>query len=60
MNREPADLERGRVSELERGSVSEEVIDRDGLETPRRYEQPLEDDEDPVMPADDATLNTKI
>ena len=31
-----------------------------GLETPRRYEQPLEDDADPVMPADDATVNTKI
>lgn len=30
------------------------------LETPRRYEQPLEDDDDPVMPADDPTLNTKI
>jgi hypothetical protein len=25
------------------------------LYTPRRYEQPIEDDEDPVMPADDAT-----
>lgn len=30
------------------------------LETPRRYEQPLEEDDDPVMPADDPTLNTKI
>jgi hypothetical protein len=30
------------------------------LDTPRRYEQPIEDDDDPVMPADDATLNTKI
>ena len=28
--------------------------------TPRRYEQPLEDDDDPVMPGVDATLNTKI
>ena len=28
--------------------------------TPRRYEQPIEDDEDPVMPGDDSTLNTKI
>ena len=30
------------------------------LYTPRRYEQPLEDDEDPVLPADDATMNTKM
>ena len=25
------------------------------LHTPRRYDQPIEDDDDPVMPADDAT-----
>ena len=30
------------------------------LDTPRRYDQPIEDDGDPVMPADDATTNTKI
>jgi hypothetical protein len=30
------------------------------LDTPRRYDQPIEKDDDPVMPADDATLNTKI
>ena len=30
------------------------------LETPRRYDQPIEDDDDPVMPSDDTTLNTKI
>ena len=30
------------------------------LDTPRRYDQPIEEDDDPVMPADDATLNTKI
>jgi hypothetical protein len=35
-------------------------INRQPLETPRRYDQPIEDDEDPVMPADDATVNTKI
>ena len=29
-------------------------------ETPRRYDQGIEDDNDPVMPADDATVNTKI
>ena len=33
---------------------------RASLETPRRYDQPIEDDDDPVMPADDATVNTKI
>ena len=33
---------------------------RGGLDTPRRYDQPIEDDDDPVMPADDATVNTKI
>ena len=32
-------------------------LDR-GLETPRRYEQPV--DEDPVLPSSDATLNTQI
>jgi hypothetical protein len=38
----------------------EEIVDRtSGKTTPRRYEQPLEHD-DAVMPADDATLNTKI
>jgi hypothetical protein len=31
-----------------------------GLDTPRRYDQPIEDDGDPVMPTDDATVNTKI
>jgi hypothetical protein len=31
-----------------------------GLDTPRRYDQPIEDDDDPVMPSDDATVNTKI
>ena len=30
------------------------------LHTPRRYDQPIEDDADPAMPADDATMNTKI
>lgn len=33
---------------------------RAALETPRRYDQPLEEDDDPVMPTDDATTNTKI
>ena len=40
---------------------TEDVVNRSApVDTPRRYEQPLEDDEDPVMPADDSTLNTKI
>ena len=30
------------------------------LHTPRRYDQPIEDDDDPVMPSVDSTLNTKI
>ena len=28
--------------------------------TPRRYDQPIEEDRDPVMPDDAATVNTKI
>ena len=34
--------------------------DRGRLDTPRRYDQPIEDDDDPVMPSDAATVNTKI
>jgi hypothetical protein len=34
--------------------------DRGPLDTPRRYDQPIEDDDDPVMPSDDTTVNTKI
>ena len=30
------------------------------MDTPRRYDQPIEDDDDPVMPSDDATVNTKM
>ena len=37
-----------------------EAVNRQPLETPRRYDQPIEDDDDPVMPSDDTTLNTKI
>jgi hypothetical protein len=40
--------------------VSRERASSGPLDTPRRYEQPIEDDDDPVMPADDATLNTKM
>ncbi len=41
--------------------VDPEVVNRsDPSSTPRRYEQPIEADDDPVMPSDDSTLNTKI
>ena len=33
---------------------------RTALRTPRRYEQRLEDDDDPVIPSLDAAVNTKI
>jgi hypothetical protein len=33
---------------------------RGAFRTRRRYDQPIEDDDNPVMPTDDATLNTKI
>ena len=36
------------------------AVNRQPLDTPRRYDQPIEDDDDPVMPSDDTTLNTKI
>jgi hypothetical protein len=39
---------------------SSDLVNRQPLETPRRYDQPIEDDDDPVMPSDDTTLNTKI
>ena len=37
-----------------------DAVNRQPLDTPRRYDQPIEDDDDPVMPSDDTTLNTKI
>jgi hypothetical protein len=46
---------------LERNRLEEETVNRSEADTtPRRYEQPIEADDDPVMPGDDATLNTKI
>ena len=40
---------------------SEQMVNRsEENPTPRRYEQPVEEDGDPVMPSDDSTLNTKI
>ena len=58
--REPRDEREG--PGVERNRIDEEdVVRRDPEErdtTPRRYEQDTE--EDPVMPADDPSLNTKI
>jgi hypothetical protein len=45
---------------IARHQEDDELLYRDPLHTPRRYEQPIEDDDDPVMPSDDSTLNTKI
>jgi hypothetical protein len=45
---------------LPAGRRSDDFVNRRPLDTPRRYDQPIEDDDDPVMPSDDATLNTKI
>jgi hypothetical protein len=44
----------------DRPHVTRRETARAGLDTPRRYDQPIEDDGDPVMPTDDATVNTKI
>jgi hypothetical protein len=42
-------------------ALDEEVVNRTEPDsTPRRYEQPLDADRDPVMPADDSALPTKI
>jgi hypothetical protein len=47
--------------ERNRQTDGDEVVDRSGsANTPRRYEQPVEEDEDLVMPSDDSTVNTKI
>ena len=43
-----------------RPDKSSDLVNLQPLDTPRRYDQPIEDDDDPVMPADEATLNTKI
>jgi hypothetical protein len=38
-----------------------ETVNRNrGNTTPRRYDQPIEEDASGVMPADDSTLNTKM
>jgi hypothetical protein len=43
-----------------RPDKSSDLVDLQPLDTPRRYDQPIEDDDDPVMPSDETTLNTKI
>ena len=43
-----------------RPDTRDDAVDPRPLDTPRRYDQPIEDDDDPVMPSDDATLGTKI
>ena len=48
------------ASGLSDGRSTADIVNRQPLETPRRYDQPIEDDDDPVMPFDDTTLNTKI
>ena len=49
-----SDTAQSGISREDRGQFSA------SLHTPRRYDQPLEDDDDPVMPSPDATVNTKI
>ena len=39
---------------------SRDAVNTQPLDTPRRYDQPIEDDDDPVMPFDGTTHNTKI
>ena len=41
-------------------SLDPDAVNSGTEEAPRRYDQPIEEDDDPVMPADDATVNTKI
>lgn len=44
-------LSSGRGPGVERDPAPDEALtNRDDRETPRRYDQPLEDDDDPVMP----------
>lgn len=50
----------GLTAGRDREDTSSDLVNRQPLETPRRYDQPIEDDDDPVMPSDDTTLNTKI
>jgi hypothetical protein len=56
-SRKSTPVDRGGIG---RHQVDDELLYRGPLDTPRRYDQPIEDDDDPVMPSDDSTLNTKI
>ena len=64
MAEQPNDASRKSKAEGDRWTDDEisarDAVNRAPLETPRRYEQPIEEDDDQVMPSDDATLNTKI
>ena len=50
----------GLTAGRDREDKSSDLGNRQPLETPRRYDQPIEEDDDPVMPSDETTLNTKI
>ena len=64
MAEQPNDASRKSRAEGDRWSDQtdsrRDAVNRQPLDTPRRYDQPIEDDDDPVMPSDDATLSTKI
>ena len=56
----PTEPERPDLTAGDRGPDERDAFTRAALDTPRRYDQPIEDDDDPVMPSPDATVNTKI
>lgn len=56
----PTEPERPDLTASDRSPDERDDFTRAALDTPRRYEQPIEDDDDPVMPSPDATVNTKI
>jgi hypothetical protein len=56
------DVDRPDAAEPRRGREPEDLLNRNverRYDTPRQYEEEVTAD-DPVMPADDSTLNTKI
>jgi hypothetical protein len=53
-------VRKSKASAEDNHSDERDDFTRAALYTPRRYEQPIEDDDDPVMPSPDATVNTKI
>jgi hypothetical protein len=56
----PTEPERSDLTAGDRSPDERDAFTRAALDTPRRYDQPIEDDDDPVMPSPDATVNTKI